>query len=77
MFTMHRHKNVNSQAYQDYFPNSIIRILTDILLSIVATSLAYVVPVLKHMPNLKNVVLSCLMLVTRNFQNKIGSGEIK
>ena len=34
-------------------------------------------PVLKHLPNLKYFVLSCLVLITRNVHNKIVSGEIK
>ena len=40
---MYSRENIISQAYQ--FSNSI---LTDILLSILATSLAYMLPVLKH-----------------------------
>ena len=76
-FTMYRRENIISQAYQDYLPNSTLRILTDILLSILATSLVSVLPVLKHMPNLKYVVQSCLVLVTRNFRHKIVSGEVK
>ena len=75
MFAMHRRKNMNSQAYQDYLLNSTIRILTDILLSILSTALASVLPVLKHLPNLKYFVLSYVVPI--NFHNKIVSGETK